>query len=110
EHRDLLALALQCALGGEDLLGEVLGGVGLGRGELRRRRRRRHGHWLAAFLAELGAELVGRATGWTSRFQPRPALLAKHGISGILVRTPGTLHPEPPDSRAAWRDRTAEGD
>jgi hypothetical protein len=30
EHRDLLALAFQRALGREDLLGEVLGGVGLG--------------------------------------------------------------------------------
>ena len=35
EHRDLLALALEGGLGGEDLLGEVLGGVGLGRGEAR---------------------------------------------------------------------------
>jgi hypothetical protein len=33
EHRDLLALALQGALRREDLLSEVLGGVGLGRGE-----------------------------------------------------------------------------
>ena len=30
EHRDLLALALQGGLRGQDLLGEVLGGVGLG--------------------------------------------------------------------------------
>ena len=36
EHRDLLALALDRALGREDLLGEVLGGVGRGRGERRR--------------------------------------------------------------------------
>ncbi len=35
EHGDLLALALQGGLGGEDLLGEVLGGVGLRRGEPR---------------------------------------------------------------------------
>ena len=31
EHGDLLALAFEGALGGEDLLGKVLGGVGLGR-------------------------------------------------------------------------------
>jgi hypothetical protein len=36
EHRDLLALALDRALGREDPLGEVLGGVGRGRGERRR--------------------------------------------------------------------------
>jgi hypothetical protein len=32
EDRDLLALALQRGLGGENLVGEVLGGVGLGGG------------------------------------------------------------------------------
>ena len=35
EHGHLLALAFQGTLGGEDLLGEVLGGVGPGRGEAR---------------------------------------------------------------------------
>jgi len=30
EHRDLLALAFESCLGGQDLLGEVLGSVGLG--------------------------------------------------------------------------------
>ena len=33
QHGDLLALALEGALRGEDLLGEVLGGVGLGLGD-----------------------------------------------------------------------------
>ena len=41
EHRDLLALALQRGLRGEDLLGEVLGGVGLGGGEAAGLRRER---------------------------------------------------------------------
>jgi hypothetical protein len=36
EDRDLLALALESGLGGEDLLGEVPGRVGLGRGETAR--------------------------------------------------------------------------
>ena len=35
EHGDLLALAFQRGLRGQDLLGEVLGRVGLGRGEAR---------------------------------------------------------------------------
>src|SRR5262245_3259413 len=88
EDGHLFALALEGGLRAKDLLGEVLGRVGPGRGELRRRRGRRwHGHWLAAFLAELGAELVGRATAGTSHFQPRPALLAKQGISSVLVLT-----------------------
>ena len=30
QHRDLLALAFERALGGEDFLGEMLGGVGFG--------------------------------------------------------------------------------
>ena len=42
EHRDLLALAFQRRLGGEDLLGEVLGGVGVGGGELRESWLRQH--------------------------------------------------------------------
>jgi hypothetical protein len=35
EHRHLLALALESGLGGEDLLGEVLGGVGVWGGKAR---------------------------------------------------------------------------
>jgi len=51
EHRDLLALAFEGRLGGEDLLGEVLGGIGL-------RRRERGGltrNGLSALKAELRA-------------------------------------------------------
>jgi hypothetical protein len=92
EDRDLLALTLEGGLGREDLLGEVLGGIGVWGGKLHRRGRRRPGHRLAAFLAELRAELVGRATARASYFQPRPALLTKDGISGVLVLTPETLH------------------
>jgi hypothetical protein len=53
EHGDLLALALQCRLGGQDLLSEVLGGIGL-----RCRRTtwgcRTSGDSLAALEAEAG--------------------------------------------------------
>jgi len=37
EDGDLLALAFESGLGGEDFLGEVLGGVGIRGGEFRRR-------------------------------------------------------------------------
>jgi hypothetical protein len=40
EDRDLLPFALKRSLGGEDLLGQVLGRVGLGGGESLSRRRR----------------------------------------------------------------------
>jgi len=50
EHRHLLALALQCALGAEDLLGDVLGRV-LRRGSEARLGGRRHR------MGALGAEL-----------------------------------------------------
>src|SRR5262249_61465540 len=43
-------------------------------------------------------------------FQPRPTLLTEHGVGGALVLTPRTLHPGRPDSRAAWKGRTAERD
>jgi hypothetical protein len=67
QHRDLLALAFQRALGGEDLLGEVRGGVGLGRSEPRgddRPGRAGLAQRLAALFAELRIEPIGlTATG-----------------------------------------------
>jgi len=102
EHGDLLAFALEGALGGENLLGKVFWGVRRRRGELHRRRgRRHHAYGLAAFLAELRVEPICRATARASLLQTRPAFLAKHCIGGVLVLTPGTLHPGPPDKRAA---------
>jgi hypothetical protein len=55
------------------------------------------------FLAELRGELVSRAAGGAGYFQPRSAFLAKQGISGVLVPTPGTQHSGPPDSLTAKR-------
>jgi hypothetical protein len=93
ENGDLLALAFESRLGGENLLGEMLRGVGLGRGELRRGLSlRRRGDWLATFLAELRAESIGRSTTTARHFQPRPAVLAKHRINGALALTSGALH------------------
>ena len=57
EHGDLLALALQGGLGGEDLLGEVLWGVRL-RGRRTNRGRRASGDRVAALEAEAGAARV----------------------------------------------------
>ena len=47
---------------------------------------------MAALLAELRAELIGRTTAGAGYFQTPAALLAKHRISGVLVLAPGTLH------------------
>src|SRR5262245_11115797 len=55
EHRDLLALTLEIRLGGEDLLGEVLGGVGLGRSKARL-----PSGWSTDCLAALKTELRSR--------------------------------------------------
>jgi len=67
QHRDLLALAFEGALGGEDLLGEMLGRVGLGRAELQLSRKRGL-EWPAALLAELvAAQVRGAAVRAESR-------------------------------------------
>jgi len=51
EHGDLLALALEGGLGGEDLLGQVLGGIAVRR---TRRCARSAGNGMSAGVAELG--------------------------------------------------------
>jgi len=61
QHCDLFALALERAPGGEDLLGEVLGGVGLGRREFRRRRRSDQRR--SALVAELVRQRIGCRAG-----------------------------------------------
>ena len=61
EDRDLLALALEGGLGGQDLLREVLGGVALRNTELHLGRlgcRTSPGQPLAALLAQLRAQLI----------------------------------------------------
>src|SRR5262249_34897849 len=60
--RDLLALTFEGRLGGEDLLGEMLRGIGLGRVESRRPKRR----WRqSGRVRTFGAELSGRGQGPT---------------------------------------------
>ena len=88
EDRDLLALALQGALGCEDLLGEMLGGVGLGGGETAGLTGERR----PARTAELLARRDGRATTRTGRLKPGATVLAKARARVILNLAPGTLH------------------
>src|SRR5262249_2508121 len=87
QHRDLLALALEGALRGEDLLGEMPGGV-----ELRRREARLGGvrERRPALAAELVAGRVGRAAGRASRGERGAALAAELRASRILRAAPGT--------------------
>ena len=99
EHRDLLALALQGGLRGQDLLGEVLGRVALGRSESGRRPARR---WPArrphrGRTCAPGA--VGAALGQTSA-RRAPHSSAESRAVGVLGLAPGTRHgrggPPPP--------------
>jgi hypothetical protein len=95
QDRDLLALPFEGTLGGEDLLGEVLGGVGLGGVESRPRHRVRglgSAEPLTTLLAELGAELIRGAATRARSFEPSPTLLTEDGIAGVLVLAADTRH------------------
>src|SRR5262249_45052221 len=94
QYRHLLALALQGSLGGEDLLGEVLGGVALGRGE---------GHTVGAGgcdpLTALEAKLCRgwefASTVWACLHLAGPALQTELRIRWIVVLAPRTFHKHP---------------
>jgi hypothetical protein len=83
EHRNLLALALERAARREDLLGEVVRGVGLGRGEFggawRSRNQRR-----AAAATELLASLVREPTGGAGERERRPAFGTEAAALAVL--------------------------
>ena len=64
EHRHLLALAFEGGLRGEDLLGEMLGGVGLRGVELRCRG--------GAAVAPAGAHTRDRTSPWATADRPHP--------------------------------------
>src|SRR5262245_34588450 len=91
EDRHLLALALQCALGGEDPLGEMLGGVGLWGGKAGLA-----GGWSTDRLAALETELRARRKFCTALAtlvsKPDPALETELRLRWILVLAPGTPH------------------
>jgi len=84
EDGHLLALALEGALRGEDLLGEVLRGVGVGRG------RPRHGaNWLERLPtapAELPARRHGGRAGGAHLVQPAAAVFAE--ADGLAILEP----------------------
>src|SRR4029450_2988512 len=86
EDGHLLALALQCVFGGENLLGEVLRGVGLGGGTARPSRS-------PALVAELGSGGKFNAAGGALPGQASTAVQAELGLRRVLVLTLGTLHP-----------------
>src|SRR5437899_8499115 len=89
-HGDALSFTLESALGGEDLLGEVLRRVGLRGGELRRGWRGGHGG--AALAAELVRWGIGNPAGGTQRLEACATLSAELHALRILVRALSTTH------------------
>ncbi len=85
---DALSLALQGRLRSEDLLGEVLGSVGVRRGEFLRGGRA----GAAALRAELGRESHLRPAAGAARGQRMAALLTELGLWTVVVATLGARH------------------
>jgi hypothetical protein len=108
EHCDLFALAFKGSLRVENLLGEVLGGVRVGRANAVLA-----SGWspdrLAALQTKLRAsrQLCSALTAPVR--EPSPALQAELRLGGVLVLTPGTLHPGLPLGGDAEVE-TVEGD
>src|SRR6266481_2732777 len=101
EDRDLLALALEGVARGQDLLREVLGGVGLSRGLALYRV---GGGRRAAGAAEL---LVREQLGATARAagdEAATALLTEPHALAVLGLAAGTLHLGPPRVGAVQMD------
>jgi hypothetical protein len=88
KHGDLLALALQRCPRSEDLFGEVLRRVRLGRREPRRGRADRS----RALETELGRWGQLRTAVPTAQRQWRRALQAELRLGRVLLLAPGTLH------------------
>src|SRR5262249_33743677 len=91
EHGDLLALALEGALGGEDLLGEVLWDIRFRGTEARRCRRlaSNRGPTLVAELRGCGQALTAGAA---EQAKAGSAPQAEVRICRVLVLAPGTVH------------------
>jgi hypothetical protein len=84
EHGDLLALAFQGALRGQDLLGQMFRRVGLRGADLRRRDRRRREQRRAASTAELLAGLVREHAGGAGARERRPAFCTEAAALAVL--------------------------
>jgi|SRR5215813_231673 len=82
-YRHLLALALECSLGGEDLLGEMLRSVGV-RGREACGGRRRRPEPGAAAAAELVVGFVGEAAGAADDSQRGPTLRAETPSAAVV--------------------------
>src|SRR5262245_17967966 len=93
QHGDLLALTLECYPRGQNLVGEVLGGIVLGRGEASIVRRRLQG--MATFRAELGCGRHPASAISTSSPQRSCTLLAELRLSSVFVVAFRTLHGTP---------------
>ena len=87
----LLALPFQGGLGGEDFLGQVLGGVGL-RGGRTSRGRGASGDGVAALEAEAGAPGQFCATGAAGEREVGSAAEAEPGVNRVVLLASGTLH------------------
>src|SRR5262249_45533096 len=94
QNRDVLALAFEGGLGGEDALREMFRGVRLRRGKSRCRHwpRRSRRQRCAATIAELAACLYLGATARANRRECCAALPTETGTVTVLCLAPGALH------------------
>src|SRR5262249_12139538 len=102
EHSDLLAFAFQRGFGREDLLGEMLRGVALGRREAWLRT----GDGLLAKLASTAAakstaRRIDVATRGTRQLDACPAAIAEAGLGGVVLLALGTAHQASPLNAAS---------
>src|SRR5262249_2340426 len=95
-------------LRGEDLLGEVLGGISLGGGKARLRSRgRRVAKLGATSIAEAAPEGIDVTAPRAGQLQACTASIAEAGIRRILTLALGTLHHQPRVRQGYSRDEGA---
>ena len=94
QHGDLLALAFESSLGGEDSLGEVLWAIRFGRAEAPALRPGLFsgGQRLAALLAQLVAGRIRSPALGADSGELRTALRAEFGVRMGALLAPGTFH------------------
>jgi hypothetical protein len=94
QHRDVLALSFEGTLGGQDLLGQVLRSVCIGRGELTRQCARLEPS--ATLAAELLGGRIVAATLPAKHRETGAAFAAEFHLDGVLVTALTTPHQSPP--------------